>query len=228
MKHKFFVTGTDTEVGKTWITCALLEAFNQRGYRTAGMKPVAAGSEKTAQGFRNEDALAIQAAMSLELPYDQINPVCMEPAIAPHIAIALAKKNITVSALTGYCNGLLTQGADITLIEGAGGWRVPLNSRETLADLAKQLNIAVILVVGVRLGCLNHAFLTLEAIQRDGLSCAGWVANVIDSKMPYLRQNIDTLKSAIPHPCLGEVPHLSNASFVDAVKYLSPELLVNA
>lgn len=227
MKPRIFVTGTDTEVGKTWVACALLEAFNQQGYSTAAVKPIAAGCEKTAQGFRNSDALALQAAMSLSLPYEQVNPVAVEPAIAPHLAIKQSPLDVTLKGLVDSCGKVLQYDADVTVIEGAGGWRVPINEEHTLADLAKQLDSSVILVVGMRLGCLNHAALTYEAIQADGLNCVGWVANILSDDMPYLEDNINTLKRILPCPCIGEVPFLPGSSAKEVAAYLSPEMLVS-
>ena len=145
MSKTFFVTGTDTEVGKTAISCALLSAAASQGLETAAVKPVAAGCDERGQ---NEDALQLMTAMTAELDYCQVNPVALEPAIAPHIAAAQAGKTLQASRLAGLCRGVMLAGADFTLIEGAGGWRVPISPRETLADLAVQLDVPVILVVG--------------------------------------------------------------------------------
>ena len=206
MSKTFFVTGTDTEVGKTAISCALLRAAASQGLETAAVKPVAAGCDQHGQ---NEDALQLMSAMTAELDYCQVNPVALEPAIAPHIAAAQAGKTLQASRLAGLCRGVMLAGADFTLIEGAGGWRVPISPRETLADLAVQLDIPVILVVGMRLGCINHALLTAEAIRHDGLNVAGWVANQPAKPMNCYRENFETLQRMLPAPCLGEVPHLS-------------------
>jgi len=204
----FFVTGTDTGVGKTHASVALLQALAAQGRTTLGLKPVAAGCDATTDGLRNEDALALQAAATVKLPYAQVNPVALAEAIAPHIAAAHEKRRIGVTQLAGLVRGALMQGrADVTLIEGAGGWRVPLNERETLADLARELDVPVILVVGVRLGCISHALLTAEAIRRDGRVLAGWVANAIDATMPAREENIATLRAALGAPLLGVLPH---------------------
>ncbi|TQV71833.1 dethiobiotin synthase [Exilibacterium tricleocarpae] len=208
MAKGFFVTGTDTEVGKTFIACALLWAARQRGLTTAAVKPVAAGCAVTPAGLRNDDALQLQAAMTLDLPYEQVNPVALAPAIAPHIAAAQAGRQLDAARLTGFCRGVLTQRCDLVLVEGAGGWRVPLNRRQYLSDVARELNLGVILVVGMRLGCLNHVFLSAEAIHRDGLTLSGWVANGVTPPMAAYQDNLDTLKQSLPAPCLGEVPHL--------------------
>ena len=211
-KKKFFISGTDTDVGKTLIGAGILEAANRKGLHTVAMKPVAAGCEQTEQGLRNDDALTLIDAMSVDLPYSQVNPIAFEPPIAPHIAAMRENKTLSVSRLTGFCNGILMQSSDFVVIEGAGGWRVPLNPRETLADLAIELNLPVVMVVGMRLGCINHALLTAEAIERDGLKVAGWVANRVDPEMSCYEENLMTLKTLIRAPLLGEVPFLDNAN----------------
>ena len=210
-KKAFFITGTDTNVGKTLIAAGLLVAAKNKGLTTAALKPVAAGCEKTDEGLRNSDALLLQSVITQPLAYDQINPYALEAAIAPHIAAQQEKRSLSVDRLSGFCRGVLSS-ADFTLLEGAGGWRVPLNARETLADLAKNLQLPVIIVVGVRLGCINHALLTFEAIVRDGLPVAGWVANCVDPDMPVLQENIDSLSARLPIPCLGVVPFLADQS----------------
>lgn len=207
-KKAFFVTGTDTNVGKTLVAAGLLLAAKKKGYTTAALKPVAAGCEKTAEGLRNSDALMLQSVITQSLYYEQINPIALEAAIAPHLAAQLEKRSLSVDRLAGFCRGVLAS-AEVTLVEGAGGWRVPINPRETLADLAKTLQLPVILVVGIRLGCLNHALLTFEAIVRDGLPVAGWVANCIDADMPALQDNIESLRARLPVPCLAVVPFLA-------------------
>jgi len=223
-RKKFFIAGTDTDVGKTFVACALLEKFRQLGLETVAVKPVAAGCEATPQGLRNDDALHLQSAMTAQLPYDQVNPIAFEPAIAPHIAAMREGRRLSVSRLEGFCNGVLMRTADVALVEGAGGWRVPLNPRETLADLAKTLNIPVILVVGMRLGCINHALLTAEAIARDGLRLAGWVANRADPDMSCYKENVMTLTTLLDAPLLGEIPHSNNHQ--TASQYLSVEALL--
>lgn len=224
MKQAFFVAGTDTDVGKTLISAALLCGAQQRGLTTLGLKPVAAGCARGPEGLRHADAQLLASVSSVSLPYQQINPVALEPAIAPHIAAQEAELTLSVQRLSGYCRGALGQ-ADLTLVEGAGGWRVPLNRRETLADLPRQLNLPVVLVVGLRLGCLSHALLTSEAIARDGLRLAAWVANTLDPHMPRLEQNIEALVERLPAPMLGVVPHLSQPTPEAAAEYLDLTLL---
>ncbi len=224
MAKPLFITGTDTDAGKTLIACALLTALASAGKTTCALKPVAAGCEPTEQGLTNNDALLLQACATTALPYSQVNPIALVEACAPHIAAALEGRRLQVARIEGICRGVMMQKSDVCIIEGAGGWRVPLNERERLSDLAKNLNSPVILVVGMRLGCLNHALLTAEAVLRDGLPLAGWVANVLDSDMPHLEDNINTLKSLLPAPCLGAVPFMhegnDHAKIAEAAKTL--------
>jgi dethiobiotin synthetase len=221
MANAYFVTGTDTDVGKTVIAAGLLAAANAKGFSTAAIKPVAAGCERTPEGLRNADALLLQRTMSLQLPYEQINPIAFEPAIAPHIAAQQAGIKLSASRLAGICRGVLLQRADLTLIEGAGGWRVPLSERELLSRLPAELGVPVIMVVGMRLGCINHALLTAEAIVRDGRHLAGWVANQCGPTMSCYDENVATLKQFLRAPCLGEVPYLDAATPENAAVYLN-------
>jgi len=204
VKKTYFIAGTDTSVGKTYAACCLLEAAAKQGLSTMGLKPVAAGCEFIDGSLKNEDALLLMKHMALALPYAQVNPVALKAATSPHIAAHLEEKNVTVSRLVGFCRGALMQRPDFSLIEGAGGWRVPLNKRETMADLARQLEFEVILVVSLKLGCLNHAMLSAEAIKRDGLTLAGWVGNrASSSSMPFEDENIATLRGALGAPLIG-------------------------
>lgn len=218
MSRTWFVTGTDTEVGKTAISCALLEAAAASGLRTAAVKPVAAGCDE--QG-RNEDALCLMQSMTEKMDYSQVNPVALTAAIAPHIAADLEGRRLQAGQLAGFCRGVMLGGADFILVEGAGGWRVPLNDRETLADLAVQLRVGVILVVSMQLGCINHALLTAEAIRGDGLALAGWVANQPGERMSRHEENLETLRGLLGAPLLGEVPYLSPWSASEAAGKLN-------
>lgn len=224
-RKTYFIAGTDTNVGKTLVAAGLLVAAKNHGLTTAALKPLAAGCEKTDAGLRNADALLLQSVITEPLVYEQINPIALEAAIAPHIAAQQEKRVLSADRLAGFCRGSLNL-ADFTLVEGAGGWRVPLNPQETLADIAKNLRLPVILVVGVRLGCINHALLTVEAIRNDGLQLAGWVANCIDADMPVLQENIHSLAVRIPAPCLGVVPWLDNAAPESVASVLDQESLV--
>jgi len=221
MTRTWFVTGTDTGVGKTAISCALLAAAREAGLKTAAVKPVAAGCDAVGH---NEDALQLMEYMTEPLEYEQVNPVALTAAIAPHIAAQQEGRTLQVSRLAGLCRGVMSGEADLVLIEGAGGWRVPLNPRETLADLAVQLQVGVVLVVGMRLGCINHALLTAEAIARDGLELVGWIANQPGELMPCYQENLETLQRRLPAPLLGEVPLLLPFDALKASKSLSSEI----
>lgn len=212
MTAAFFIAGTDTDVGKTTVACGLLHAARGYGLSTAAIKPVASGCERTAAGLRNGDALALLGECSPALAYAEVNPFAFEPAIAPHLAAREAGVSLAVADLLPPARKVMARRADFTLVEGAGGWRVPLSGGESLSDLAVVLGLPVILVVGVRLGCINHALLTAEAIARDGLPLAGWVANLIDPHTSRLADNLATLAERLPAPCLGQVPRLSEAA----------------
>lgn len=227
MGKTYFVTATDTDAGKTVVTCGLLAAARTQGLATLALKPVAAGCQLTEQGLRNDDALALMQAMTLSLPYEQINPLALEPAIAPHIAADEAGVHITVNRLTGYCRGALLARHDLAFIEGAGGWRVPLNDREMLSGLARELNTPAILVVGMKLGCISHALLTVEAILRDGVKLAGWVANQITPELDRFEENVQTLNRLIPAPCLGSVPFMRPPISTTVAEYLDISPLAN-
>ncbi|MGC3872285.1 dethiobiotin synthase [Halomonas sp. GXIMD04776] len=209
----FFVTGTGTDVGKTLVACALLARARSLGLTTLGLKPVASGCHATPQGLRNVDALALQAQSHPGLAYAHINPVAFVPPIAPHLAARQAGQDVTLDILTRALSPGLAEPRDLTLIEGAGGWRVPLNDQEDLAGLATRLALPVILVVGLELGCLNQARLTTEAIRADGLPLAGWVGNLLDADFAadeaIYRANLATLDRHLPGPCLGVVPRLA-------------------
>ena len=201
----FFVTGTDTGVGKTCVSCALLQAAKEAGLSTAASKPLAAGGEDTSSGIFNKDALQLQAACTLELAYHEINPLCLQHAIAPHIAARAEGIGLDLQQLASSVQSVIDRQADLTLIEGAGGWRVPLNAQQTLADLARSLAQPVILVVGMRLGCLNHALLSMQAIKQDGVKLQGWIANQLDPAMPAYQENLETLQDMMDAPLLGEL-----------------------
>lgn len=204
----FFVTGTDTGIGKTWVSCGVIAALQKHGQRVIGVKPIASGCHPTPQGLRNEDALLLQAASSASISYESINLYAFEPAIAPHIAAAEVGADIDFSWICEMTEAL-TLHADFLVVEGVGGWRVPLGKHGDVGALASALKLPIVLVVGVRLGCLNHAFLTAEAIQGAGLTLAGWVANIIDPNTERLDENLDALRLGIAAPCLGVTPHLT-------------------
>lgn len=221
MTQAYFVTGTDTEIGKTTIAAGLLHAARLAGLSTAAAKPVASGCVSTGEGLRNDDALALLGECSLALAYDEVNPFAFEPAIAPHLAAREAGVELSVARLLPAVRRVLDRGADFSLVEGAGGWRVPLAGDESLSDLAVALRLPVILVVGVRLGCINHAVLSAEAIQRDGLALAGWVANIVEPRTSRLEDNLATLAERLPAPCLGRVTRLERATPAAVAAHLS-------
>jgi dethiobiotin synthetase len=202
---RWFVTGTDTGVGKTLISAALLHALATRHARVVGMKPVAAGLVLHEGRMVSEDVLQLRAASTVQVPAELDNPVALPDPLSPHLAARRAQRPVQVAELVSAFEALCTH-ADAVLVEGAGGWRVPLNDSETLADLARALKAPVVMVVGMRLGCLNHALLTAEAVRADGLTLAGWVANVIDPDMACLDENIQTLQARLGAPLLGVVP----------------------
>ncbi|MBU3825386.1 MAG: dethiobiotin synthase [Candidatus Oceanisphaera merdipullorum] len=204
----FFVTGTDTEVGKTLVTQALMNATLESGRKVLGYKPVASGCVLLEGELKNSDALTLQANSSIPLPYTMHNPYAFAPAIAPHIAAAQANESISLSRLSEGLARLKATAVDCIFVEGAGGWRLPINERQYLSDWAKVEHLPVILVVGARLGCINHALLTLEAIRHDGLVVAGWVLNHIDPQMSEFEANVAALKLRINAPLLGEIPWL--------------------
>lgn len=211
-KLGYFVTGTDTDVGKTYIACALVRHFVEQGYKTIGMKPVAAGVELVAGRLLNIDVAELIKAGNVDADLVLINPYAFEPAIAPHIAAEQAGVNISLEKIQQAFDGLKSQ-ADVVVVEGAGGFRVPINQQETMADLAIKLNLPVILVVGIRLGCINHALMTAGSIKAAGLNLVGWVANRIDPNMPVLEENIATLKAMIKAPCIADVAWNEEPSF---------------
>ncbi len=202
-----FITGTDTDVGKTRVAAALLRAGGRLGLSTLGLKPISAGCVATAEGWRNDDALALMAASTVTLPYGSVNPFAFEPPVAPHLAAVQAGSELTVAALQQRLPQRAMAQAQFCLVEGAGGWQLPLNGQECLPDWVRHNRWPVILVVGMKLGCLNHALLTAEAIRRDGLPLAGWIANRIDPQMALYEENLATLETRLGAPLLAQIPY---------------------
>jgi dethiobiotin synthetase len=219
MHRPIYITGTDTGIGKTRSACALLHALRARGLRAVGMKPVASGSEPTAHGLRTADAEALLAASEPKPKYAECNPVALEPPIAPHLAAADAGIDIDLGTLRAAC-ARLSATADCVVVEGVGGWAVPLSATCMQADLVHTLGAPVVLVVGLRLGCLNHALLTARAIHADGCRLAGWIANRIDPDMPRADDNIEFLRARIDAPLLGVLGHAPFAMPSDAAHAL--------
>ena len=211
--QSYFVVGTDTNVGKTYISSAILRHFAANGSKTIGMKPIASGCELDAQGeFMNEDVSVLVQASNVVAPIDLVNPYRFIPAIAPHIAAEQINVEIKLDVISKAYEQLNTL-ADVVIVEGAGGFLVPINQHQTLADLALALDIPIILVVGMRLGCINHALLTVEAIRARGLHLAGWIANQIDPAMAMFEENLQSLQQRIAAPCLSVVRWQGDITF---------------
>jgi len=205
-----FVTGTDTGVGKTAVTAGILAGARSHGLRARGMKPVASGCRREARGLRNADAELLLQHSSGSPDYADVNPMAFEPAVAPHIAATAAGQIIELAPILA-AHARLCRGTDLVVVEGIGGWLVPLGPDFTTEDLARRLGQPVLLVVGMRLGCLNHALLTARAIGQAGLPLAGWVANRIDPAMECFEENLSALAAGLTAPCVGTIPYLGTA-----------------
>ena len=219
-----FVTGTDTDCGKTEVSLGLMAAWQARGQRVLGMKPVASGGEPGPEGPRNADARRLQAQGSRLVPYGLVNPYAFVPPIAPHIAAGQAGVEILIAEIAGAYR-TLAAGSDLVVVEGVGGWRVPLSASLFVSDIPKALGLPVILVVGLKLGCLNHALLSADSIRAQGCTLAGWVGNGIDAQMAAGDANLAALTALIDAPCLGVIPWLGRLEAADLAGYLHPELM---
>ena len=206
MTTAVFIAGTDTGIGKTHAACTLLHALRAAGHRACGMKPVASGCTETPNGLRNDDALALQAASSTTPPYALINPIALRAPLSPHLAAAHDGVEISLAPLRAAFDHLSGDYPKV-VVEGVGGWLVPLAPRLLAADIARQWQLPVILVVGLRLGCLNHALLSARTIEADGCRLLGWIGNCIDPTMDAPDENLATLSELLPAPCLGVLPH---------------------
>lgn len=216
----FFIVGTDTGVGKTVVSTALLIMLANQGFRTVAIKPIASGCLPTPLGLRNDDALTLQKHATHKIDYAQINPFAFAEPIAPHIAAAKSNTELIVAEVLTKTAHALSSNVDYIVIEGAGGLYVPLNNQETMADLIKAYNYPVILVVGIKLGCINHALLTLEYIYNSNIKIAGWVANVIAPNMQYIDENVDSIKHRVVLPLLGVIPYQNNLDLIAVASYL--------
>jgi len=225
IQQGFFITGTDTGVGKTEVSLGLLLLLKKHGFSTVALKPIATGCIETPEGLRNNDAQLLQKNITKQLSYSDINPISFFEPIAPHIAAKLVNQPLSVKEIIAACNNTLSVSADFIIIEGTGGWLVPLNAEETMADVAIQFNYPLIIVVGIRLGCLNHALLTVSHIKTTSIPIAGWVANVITPEMPSLFENIQALTERIPAPLLGIIPYQKKVEPYSISHYLESELL---
>lgn len=220
-RQVYFVTGTDTDVGKTHVSALLLARAAAQGHRCFAIKPVSAGCEQNAQGeWESADAKRLKQYASVELIEELLAPIKLPVAASPHIAAQLAGERLQAARVVGHVRAGLSTRASHILVEGAGGWRVPLNMQENISDVARQLRLPVIVVVGIRLGCLNHALLTAEMIQRDGLPLAGWVANCIDPHDPHADAEIQTLRQKISAPCLGVIPFAPEVALAEQVEHI--------
>ncbi|MBD9479033.1 dethiobiotin synthase [Pseudoxanthomonas sp. PXM02] len=217
---RLFVTGTDTGVGKTVASAALLHAFRGRGLRAVGMKPVASGCLATPDGWRNDDALALQAASDPVPPYDDLNPYALPAPLAPEIAARDAGMDVQLGVLISAFERLHPL-ADLVLVEGVGGWAAPLTATLDQRHLAQELRLPVVLVVGMRLGCINHARLSARAIQDDGARLVGWIANEVDPDMERRDENFALLSARMPVPCWGRLPHAPDGDARAMAKHLS-------
>ncbi|WP_431223215.1 dethiobiotin synthase [Serratia sp. L9] len=226
MTKRWFVTGTDTEVGKTVASCALLQAASAAGLRCAGYKPVASGSEMTADGLRNSDALALQQNSSVALDYAAVNPYTFAEPTSPHIVSQDEGRPISLARLSAGFRHLERQ-TDWLLAEGAGGWFTPLSEQYTFADWVVQEQLPVILVVGIKLGCINHALLTAQAVRLAGLPLAGWIANDIHQPGRRHQEYLATLCRMLPAPLLGEIPYLPQIELQPLGQYLDLNLLAD-
>lgn len=208
MSQTYFVTGTDTDVGKTVCCVALLQAANQQGLTTLAYKPIAAGCAPTEVGLRNEDALILQKNSSISIDYQLVNPISYQDPIAPHIAAERENRPISLDRITIGLQQLQHHQADLLIVEGAGGWHLPINNEQLLSQWVIEQNLPVILVVGMKLGCLNHAMLTYQSLINDGLKVVGWIANKLATEMPFYQQNLQWLKQKISVPLIAELPSL--------------------
>jgi len=225
MPKGFFITGTDTGVGKTVVASALLWKINELGLRTGAMKPVAAGCVQTPDGLRNDDAELLMEHMSGSFAYELVNPYVFKDPIAPHIAAAREQRIIEIKKILD-CYEQIAAASDCVIVEGAGGWKVPLNGTESMADLAAALALPVIIVVSVKLGCLNHAILTYESLLKNEIPLAGWVANIVDLDVSHIPEQIDTLRRTLYGPLLGIIPPMPRIRIAQVAEHLDVHFLM--
>ena len=226
MIDAFFITGTDTDVGKTVASRAILQVLAKHEFKTTGYKPIAAGCDLTPEGWRNSDAIYLQKEATVDMPYEQVNPYALEFPASPHISAHNAGINIDFQVLS---NTLATHKSesDVVLIEGAGGWRVPVSDKDSLSTWVSQEALPVILVVGIKLGCLNHAVLTAEIIKSDGLNLVGWIANRVNPGIEQYSEIIEFLEKRLDAPKLGEIPYIPAKKHNELGKYIDLEKFLN-
>ena len=221
-----FITGTDTGIGKTWTVRALMYALKSRGMNVSGMKPVASGGVQAGNSLKNDDALLIQAQCSIEQPYEWVNPYVFAKPVAPHIAAQTTGINIDIGSITEAYNNLASR-SDFVVVEGVGGWRVPLSDQLSTIDMVRALNLPVLLVIGIRLGCINHALLTAECIRADGILLSGLVANEVDAGYMYHDQTLQTLSRSINAPLLGALPYMETCDIAILAANLDVTQILN-
>ena len=222
-----FITGTDTEIGKTFVSSLLIKIFSEENMKVAGMKPVASGAKIIKGILKNDDALTLIQASNVEADYKNVNPYVFEPAVSPHLAAEQLNIEINIDEIKNNFDQLQNI-SDVVVVEGVGGWYAPLSSNTTVADLAETLNLPIILVVGLRLGCLNHALLTAQAIRQSGLPIAGWIANHVTKNFSTADKNILTLQHFLnDFPYLGSVPYQTNFNNEAPFHHINKEMLTN-
>jgi dethiobiotin synthetase len=225
--NEFFITGTDTDAGKTHVTSLLLKLLAQHKKRAIGFKPIASGCEMAFDQLVNADALMLMESATVSAKYDVINPFSFAPAIAPHIAAQKVGENLSVEKLSAAYQNIKSQGADYLLTEGAGGWALPINDNQYLYDWVSAEQLPVILVVGMKLGCINHALLTTAHMQSLGVNCIGWIANQVDNEMDEYQANLDSLKARLPMPLLAISPYTEQTPKLQIYKILLEKLSIN-
>ena len=224
----FFITGTDTEIGKTFVSSLLIKILIEEGLTVAGMKPIASGAKITNGILKNDDALSLIEASNINADYKDVNPYVFEPAVSPHIAAEEAGVEIDLNKIKKSFESLVNK-SDVVIVEGVGGWHAPLSYNCTVADLADTLQLPVILVVGLRLGCLNHALLTAQAIRQSGLTIAGWVANHVVKDFSSAEKNITTLKHFLNDiPFIGSISYQTNLKKHLPQHHLNKQILINS
>jgi len=221
MTQTYFITGTDTDVGKTVCCAALLQAAQAQGLTTLAYKPIAAGCEVTSKGLRNEDALVLQQNSTCTVDYDLINPIAFKEPIAPHIAAQIEKKPIDINRITLGLQQLQQYRSDLLIVEGAGGWHLPINNEQLLSEWVVEQKLPVILVVGMKLGCLNHAMLTYQTLMNEGVIVVGWIANQLSTDMPFYQQNLQWLTQKFSAPLIAEIPRLDCPSSSNLAQYVN-------
>lgn len=220
MSKAFFVTGTDTGAGKTFTSVVLLYALRQRGLRAIGMKPIASGSDETPEGLRNEDALALQAASEPRPDYALVNPIALRTPTAPEIAARLDGVTLSMAPMTSAFSQLHAM-ADVVLVEGVGGFLAPLDERIDQCEIPQTLGLPIVVVVGLKLGCINHARLTVEAVRGRGFEVLGWIGSLVEPDMLFPDDYFEAVKAALPVPCLGRLPHAPGVDPATLTRFLA-------